>query len=373
MDDISGVNRTEYSFDNDTWITYTTPFTVLADGHTIVYYRSTDKVGNVETTITETIKIDRTPPSGSIIINNGDAYTTSNSVMLTSIAADVPSGISQVRFRNDGVWDTEQWETHTLNKMWTLTSGDGTKTLWVQYMDNAGLTSSNYQDSIVLDTNKPRADAGDDQTVNEDTLLTFDASASTDENEIASYTWNLTDTTPQNLDGKNPLYTFDTPGIYKITLNVTDGAGNWATDTVVVRVLDITEPVANAGQNQTTKVDETVIFHADGSTDNLGIASYEWNFGDGATGTGLTVNHIYKNPGSYTVTLTAKDTAGNSDVDSITVTVVDTEDFPVWIIGVVTMVGAVVTVAFFYARAHRVRAQMNCDSQQSRARERSCD
>ncbi len=34
---------------------------------------------------------------------------------------------------------------------------------------------------------------------------------------------------------------------------------------------------------------------------------WEWDFGDGATGEGTTVAHIYNNAGSYTVTLTAHD------------------------------------------------------------------
>jgi len=56
------MTKTEYSFDVITWNTYTAPFMVSTEGTTTVYYRSTDKAGNVEATKTVAIKIDKTLP-----------------------------------------------------------------------------------------------------------------------------------------------------------------------------------------------------------------------------------------------------------------------------------------------------------------------
>ncbi len=53
------------------------------------------------------------------------------------------------------------------------------------------------------------------------------------------------------------------------------------------------------------------------------IATYEWDFGDGETGSGVTVSHEYQFPDSYTVTMTATDAAGNSDSESLVVSVFD--------------------------------------------------
>ena len=233
--DNTAVGKTEYSFDNAIWNAYTTPFTLTNEGTTTVYYKSTDIAGNPETTKTKTIKIDKTIPSGAITINNDAAYATSTSVTLTLSAADATSGVYRVRFSNDGIWDTETWEEFSTTKAWTLTSGDGTKTVFYQIKDNAGLTWQ-YQDTVILDTTKPTANAGPDQTINEDTLVTLNASASTDENGIATYSWTFTDVTLQTLSGKNPTYTFATPGTYTITLKVTDPAGNTATDTITITV-----------------------------------------------------------------------------------------------------------------------------------------
>jgi len=61
-DKISGVAKTEYSFDSATWIIYTLPFNIVEEGNATVYYRSTDVAGNVETVKSETIGIDKTKP-----------------------------------------------------------------------------------------------------------------------------------------------------------------------------------------------------------------------------------------------------------------------------------------------------------------------
>jgi PKD repeat protein len=440
-DETSGIAEMRFS-DNGAdwtpWEAYTTskPWTLPTGDETkTVYVQFKDHAGLISQSYSDTIVLDTTSPTGSVTIAQGATYTNSTSVTLTLSADDATSGIAYMRFSDDNI-DWTIWEPYSTSKTWTLTTGDGAKTIYVQFKDNAGLTSLIYQDTITLDTIKPTADAGVDQTVNEDTLVTFDASASTDENGIASYTWTFTDTTPQTLTGKNPTYTFatpgtytitlkvtdpagntatdtviitvlditkpianagsdrtvnedtsitldgsassdnigitaytwtftdvtiktltgpkptytfNTPGVYTITLNVTDAAGNWATDTVVITVLDVTKPVANAGQDQTVNVGTTVTFDAGGSTDNVGVVAYEWDFGDGTTGTGKSATHAYTNPGTYTVTLTVKDAAGNSATDTITVTVLPAEApppppaeaFPMWVVGAVAAIAAI--------------------------------
>ena len=68
--------------------------------------------------------------------------------------------------------------------------------------------------------------------------------------------------------------------------------------------------------------DPTMVhFDATGSTDDKGVVTYSWNFGDNSTGTGVTVTHDYPRAGSFPVTLTVKDIEGLSDEEAQSVTV----------------------------------------------------
>ena len=126
-------------------------------------------------------------------------------------------------------------------------------------------------------------------------------------------------------------------------------------DLIFIVQLDTTNPIADAGPDQTVKVGTTVNFDASNSTDNFVIASYEWDFGDGTTGTGMTTNHTYTEPGTYTVTLTVKDAAGNSATDTLIVTVEAAPAFPWWIVVVivVAIIAAAVALILWKRRAQK--------------------
>lgn len=95
---------------------------------------------------------------------------------------------------------------------------------------------------------------------------------------------------------------------------------------VFAGVLDVVAPSANAGASVAGDQRSPIDLDGTGSTDNLGIASYAWDFGDGSGGTGATASHAYPAAGDYTASLTVWDYSGNSATATTTVTVRDTED-----------------------------------------------
>ena len=125
----------------------------------------------------------------------------------------------------------------------------------------------------------------------------------------------------------NPLITELT---CTINLIGTDGAGHSITKSVTVDLpaiqpgIDFEPPVAviNVTPGTTGAAPFTVVFDALDSTDNRGIASYSWNFGDGTSATGvMPAAHTYTDSGTYLVILTVTDFFGNVDTDSVTITV----------------------------------------------------
>jgi hypothetical protein len=77
---------------------------------------------------------------------------------------------------------------------------------------------------------------------------------------------------------------------------------------VLGTALDDGAPLAALGDLGQTLAVKSLTFDASASYDPSGPAggglSYAWDFGDGATASGATVNHTYAQPGTYTVRLT---------------------------------------------------------------------
>ncbi|GAG80173.1 unnamed protein product, partial [marine sediment metagenome] len=69
-------------------------------------------------------------------------------------------------------------------------------------------------------------------------------------------------------------------------------------------------------------VNKTVRFDGSGSSDPDGsILSWNWDFDDGETASGVTVEHKYCEEGTYHAWLTVRDNRGKTDTDSCTVTI----------------------------------------------------
>ncbi len=155
----------------------------------------------------------------------------------------------------------------------------------------------------------------------------FNPEASTSAAGFSSATWNFGDGSTGNFTIGSPsavAHTFASTGDYKVTLTVVDVDGDLESTS---RTIDIAlAPTASFTAPPAPVVaGSPASFNAGASTDpNSGasISSYTWNFGDGASGSGLTATHVYAKPGTYTVTLTVTDSLGISATTTESVTVV---------------------------------------------------
>ena len=155
-------------------------------------------------------------------------------------------------------------------------------------------------------------------------------------------------------------------GNYWSDYNGTDTNGDGVGDTLVphsgvdyhplMNIYDTLPPIAHAGEDQTVFENASVNFNASASTDNIGIDSYFWDFGDGSVGADVTAKHVYTVAGNYTVTLTVEDVAGNTATHAITVIVVKTPEPLEWMIVIAGVgVGATAFVATIFWKRRSIR------------------
>jgi hypothetical protein len=138
-DDFSGTDHFEIQIDNGSFNMTESPAVLqgITGGEHIVTIRAYDAAGNHRDG-NVTIYIDRTPPEGlAINMDGGHNSTTSRQVKLLLKAFDNLSGLDSMSFSNDGTWFTA-WEPFASGRNWTLSGGDGDKTVYVKVRDHAG-------------------------------------------------------------------------------------------------------------------------------------------------------------------------------------------------------------------------------------------
>ena len=151
--------------------------------------------------------------------------------------------------------------------------------------------------------------------------VSFTGSNSTDDNSVASYSWDFKDGSSSN--NADPTHTFTDPGTYIVELTVQDGDGLSDKDTVTISVNSPQNEAPNAVATASPlngNVPLQVDFTGSNSSDDNGIASYNWNL-PGTSSSDQNTTHTFNNPGVYDVTLTVTDDAGLQDTATLTITV----------------------------------------------------
>lgn len=152
--------------------------------------------------------------------------------------------------------------------------------------------------------------------------VTFDGTPSQGQGHaVIDWSWDFGD--GATATGSVVDHAYSQAGSYTATLTVTADDGVTGSGSVTISVQPPNDPPAAAANGINTQGDVPllVFFDASASSDPDGtIASYAWDFGDGATASGASPTHVYEQVGSFTATVTVTDDDGATDLASVPVT-----------------------------------------------------
>ena len=260
------------------------------------------------------------PPNSPPMADAGDPYngTVNEPMTFNGSGSSDPDGIivSYDWDFGDGYTGTGSTPEHTY-------TGDGTYIITLTVTDDDGDSGEQMtMATIGLGNQAPIADAYGpyNGTVNEPVEFNGNGSSDSD-GDIVAYQWTFGDNSTDT--GPTPTHTYTTDGEFTVTLVVTDDAGDTGTyETTATIGLGNQAPNANANGPYNDLVYEEVTFDGSDSSDPDGsIVYFDWDFGDGSIGTGVTSTHTYITAGTYNVTLTVTDNKGATDSATTTVTI----------------------------------------------------
>lgn len=237
------------------------------DGTRTVYYQAKDVAGNIAPSNSDSIILDTTKPSSVNITITGDGDTPSThsndvGITLTINAEDSTSGVEYMMISNDITFSGRSWVDYATSKDWTLTSGDGIKTVYIKVKDRAGKLSDIYSDNITLDTVAPTntdisINSGNDVTNTTNVTLTLTATGATKmrlKNSDGSWSsWETYATT------KSGWTISSGSGTKTVIFQAKDKAGNIAENATDTIILDTTAPtITGLGSSGVTQTSATI-------------------------------------------------------------------------------------------------------------------
>ena len=257
---------------------------------------------------------DTTAPSGAVAVS-GASYTNSTAITLNLSATDnvgvtgyyISDSSSTPSASASGWTSVTSTTSYSATVSYTLSGGDGSKTIYVWYKDAAGNVSSTANATITLDTTVPTVTISSPTSSSTYTTtsstISLGGSASDSSSGISSVTWSndrggsgtATGTASWTVSGISL-----SSGDNKITVTAKDGAGNSGTDS-----LQVTYSTGNTVSAPTVST---------GSATNVTTSSVTLNGTVNANGASTTAWFNYGvTSGSYTGTSTTQSVTGSSN------------------------------------------------------------
>jgi hypothetical protein len=296
-----------------------------ADGARTVYAKFRDTNGWESAAVNDSITLDTTLPTGTVVINDG-AYTTSSRDVVLALNATDRLGVAEMRVGNSEDLSGAPWEPYAQTRTWQLAQGewDGGRIVFVAFRDPLGHVSEVASDSIILDTYPPRV------TVIIDGGAAFTNSTAVEVRLIIEEDFGgpvfqigedptLTGAKWEVPTGTRPFTLSMGDGAKKIYARAKDLAGNVGIIASATITLDTLAPTAQVAPLPAKAVATEFNVSWSGTDATSGIADYDVQCSDGdgpwtewLVGTNLTVSKFSAEDGhTYRFRARARDVAGN--------------------------------------------------------------
>ncbi|MCE5262102.1 MAG: chitobiase/beta-hexosaminidase C-terminal domain-containing protein [Deltaproteobacteria bacterium] len=253
------------------------------DGTKTVSALVRDTAGHWSAPASAAITLDTAAPAATVVVNGGASRTNSATVTLTLASS---ADAAAMQFKNEaGTWSTP--ETYSTTKTWTLSAGDGTKTVSAQVRDTAGNWSALASAAITLDTTAPAItiaiDGGASRSKSRSVTLNIAASADATMMQFKNETgaW----TTSEAFSASKSWTLTAGDGTKTVSAKVRDAAGNWSAPSDATIALDTVAPVTTTspaagfiGKREAISLISseaaTIHYTLDGSTPHTGSTVY---------------------------------------------------------------------------------------------------
>jgi len=219
---------------------------------------------------------------------------------------------------------------------------DNTYTVTLAIHDSSGKEATAQQEIIINTANTNHPPTAQLVLLSSPTgysplVSSFDARESSDpDGDPLTYTWNFGDGSKVT-GGAQISHQYVEPGRYITTVTVADNEGGLdsisSQPIIVLAPTDdsiVTNPQAVINVNTISRTPLVPLnftgSESIASSSDAQITHYSWNFGDGTTGEGVNISHIFGQAGTYLVQLVVTDSTGRQGMSSKTVTIDNMSD-----------------------------------------------